>query len=170
MKEIWKPIKDYEGLYEVSNLGRVKSLRNNITLKPEVKNGYSSVNLCKEGCMKHRYIHRLVAEAFIENPNKYKCINHINCDKQNNKVDNLEWCSQKHNIKESIKNNLQHRVKPVKVEKIETGERYKFLTMKEASNFMFNHDRKLSRLKEYYGNQFIYGGWFVKVGDENVIN
>lgn len=170
MKEVWKPIKDYEELYEVSNLGRVKSLKTNLILKPEVKNGYLSVNLYGRYRIKHYYIHRLVAEAFMKNPNNHEYINHIDCDKQNNNVNNLEWCSQKHNIEESIKNNLQLRVKPVEIEKIETGEKYKFLTMKEASTFMFNHDRKLSRLKERYGNRFTYDGWFVKVGDENVIN
>lgn len=170
MKEIWKPIKDYEGLYEISNLGRVKSLKFQTILKPYKKNGYLCVNLYCNAETKHEYIHRLVAKAFIPNTNDYKYINHIDCDKHNNKVNNLEWCTQAHNIKESIRNHLQVRVKPVEIEKIKTGEKYKFPTMKEASKFMFNHDRKLSRLKEYYGNQFIYGGWFVKVGDENVIN
>lgn len=168
-------IKGYEGNYKIDDKGNVYSCFHNTgvtsnVLKPFVKNGYLAVNLYEFGVCKHYYVHRLVAEAFVDNPNNYKCVNHIDCNKKNNNFDNLEWCSQKHNIIESIKNNLQIRVKPVEIENLKTGNKYKFLTMKQASIFLFNHERKLSRLKEYYGNHFSYKGWFIKVGDENVIN
>ena len=82
MNEIWEPVKGYEGLYEVSNLGRVKSLNYKRTkqekiLKPNItKANYQQVHLCKDKKIKILYIHRLVAETFIPNPNNYPCVNH----------------------------------------------------------------------------------------------
>ena len=101
--EEWRPICGYEGLYEVSNLGRVKSLGNDKTRKEKIlsqvkmKKGYLMVNLYKNGKMKTCKVHRLVAKAFLENPNGYTCVNHIDENKVNNYVDNLEWCSYKYN-------------------------------------------------------------------------
>lgn len=109
MNEIWKPIKEYEGLYEVSNCGHVKSLsryvNNNGTkvihkgriLKPSNRHGYLCVVLRKNNKSKSFSVHRLVAQAFIPNPNQYQVINHKDENKQNNKVLNLEWCTQKFN-------------------------------------------------------------------------
>ena len=114
--EIWKPIKGYEGKYEVSNLGRVKSKERisnccyNSTRKTKEKiiahylekNGYLSVCLFKEG--KHtKRVHKLVASAFIPNPNNYPCINHINGNKLDNNMNNLEWCTYSHNVKEAFR-------------------------------------------------------------------
>lgn len=104
MSEVWKDIKEFEGLYQVSNLGRVISLNYNKTNQQKVlkvsfdKNGYTSLNLCKEGKIFHRTIHRLVAEAFIPNPNNYPCVNHKDENPRNNKVDNLEWCTYQYNM------------------------------------------------------------------------
>ena len=124
IEEIWKPIKGYEGLYEVSSLGRVKSLQridnNNHSLKEKImiqhnKYGYQTICLSKHG--KHQYfrVHRLVAQAFIPNPNNYTIVNHIDENKQNNCVDNLEWCTQKYNVNHgtSIEKIKQHHSKPV---------------------------------------------------------
>ena len=69
--------------------------------------GYSIVGLSKNGKLKTRTIHRLVAETFIDNPNNYPVINHKDCNKTNNNVNNLEWCTQKQNVMESFKNGLQ---------------------------------------------------------------
>lgn len=102
--EEWRPICGYEGLYEVSNLGRVKSLDYNHTKQEKIlrqvkmKNGYLYVNLYKNTKMKLCRIHKLVANAFLENPNGYTCVNHKDEDKTNNCVDNLEWCNQKYNV------------------------------------------------------------------------
>lgn len=111
--EIWLSIEGYEN-YQVSNLGRVKSLRNRygtyrekILKQGKMKNGYLCVKLCKEGKMKICYVHRLVANAFIPNPNGYRCVNHKDEDKTNNRVDNLEWCTQKYNV--NYKNAIQRR-------------------------------------------------------------
>ena len=99
-KEIWKPILNYEGLYEVSNWGRVKSLKfgKERILKPGTnKYGYLIVILCKNGKVKSFSVHRLVAEAFLPNPHNYPCVNHKDECKTNNNVNNLEWCTYTYN-------------------------------------------------------------------------
>ena len=99
MKEIWKDIKGFEGLYQVSNLGRVKSLRRNIILRQGItRKGYESVLLCTNSIHKGYYIHRLVAHAFIPNPDNLPQVNHKDENKTNNCVGNLEWCDGKYNI------------------------------------------------------------------------
>jgi len=95
MKEIWKEVKDYEGLYWVSNIGRVKSKRK--VLKP-TKGEYLKVGLSKNGIQRTYTIHRLVAQAFIPNKHNYKCVNHKDENKHNNNLTNLEWCSNLYNI------------------------------------------------------------------------
>lgn len=91
--EIWKDIPEYEGLYQVSNQGRVKSLfRYKKVLKPNIlKNGYETVELFKNKSSRRMLVHRLVAMAFIENPNNLPQVNHKDENKQNNFVENLEW-------------------------------------------------------------------------------
>lgn len=99
-----KMLKIMNGLYQVSNLGRVISLNYNKTNQQKIlkvsfdKNGYTSLNLCKEGKIFHRTIHRLVAEAFIPNLNNYPCVNHKDENPRNNNVDNLEWCTYQYNM------------------------------------------------------------------------
>jgi len=96
MNEIWRSIKDYEGLYEVSNWGRVRNSRTGRVLRPGLAgNGYYTVNICRRNS---KCIHRLVAEAFIPNPNNYPEVNHKDENKLNNRVDNLEWCPAEYNI------------------------------------------------------------------------
>lgn len=96
MKEIWKEIKDYEGLYWVSNQGRVKNRHNHI-LKPEIRSSYYSVDLMKRSERKKCRIHRLVAMAFISNPDNLPMINHKDENKLNNDASNLEWCDNTYN-------------------------------------------------------------------------
>ena len=98
--EIWKDIKGYEGSYQVSNLGRVKSLKyqKNRILKTILhNNNYYFVTLCNKDNCKNYSVHRLVAQAFIPNPNNYPVVNHKDEDKSNNKADNLEWCTIEYN-------------------------------------------------------------------------
>ena len=101
MEEIWKDIKGYEGLYQVSNYGNVKSLNYRNTgkerlLKPILHtDGYLCVSLCKPN--KILRIHRLVANAFTPNQNNFPQVNHKDEDKTNNHVNNLEWCTNKYN-------------------------------------------------------------------------
>lgn len=112
-KEIWKDVVGYEGVYEVSNMGRVKRVgkyRNqcaewdsNHILRPGHKdNEYLFVNLSKEGKNKIKYVHRLVAEAFLPNPKNKATVNHIDGDRTNNVVENLEWATYKENNNHSL--------------------------------------------------------------------
>lgn len=98
MKEIWKNIMGFNG-YQVSNIGRVRSLKTYKILKQTINNkGYKILGLSKRGKMSTFLVHRLVADAFIPNPNKLPCINHKDENPLNNCVSNLEWCDQKYNI------------------------------------------------------------------------
>lgn len=112
MEEEWRPIKGYEGLYEVSNMGRVKSLHapQGIILKQGTyPNGYMGANLSKDGTVNMKLVHRLVAIAFIQNPNNYEEVNHKDGNKKNNTVDNLEWCTRSYNLKHAYHNKLMDR-------------------------------------------------------------
>ena len=107
-EEIWKSIKSYEGLYEISSLGRVKSLnyrgtgKKKILKNIECSNGYLMVNLTKNGKQKQFKVHRLVAEAFIPNPEDKPCIDHINTIRTDNRVSNLRWVTQKENCNNEL--------------------------------------------------------------------
>ncbi len=108
--EIWKEINGYEGKYAISNKGNVLSHKHNKILRPQIMNiGYYNVKFGN----KTFYIHRLVAEHFIENPLKYPCINHISGNKLDNCVENLEWCSFSHNSKHAYLCGLRKGERPV---------------------------------------------------------
>lgn len=120
--EEWKDIKDFEGLYQVSNYGRIKSLMKisktngriypTIILKCHVNTKkYLDVDLCKNGKSKRYRIHRLVANSFLHNENDYPQVNHIDGNKSNNTLSNLEWCDNSMNQKHAFLNNLNHRGK-----------------------------------------------------------
>jgi len=113
-KEIWKDIVGYEGLYQVSNLGKVKNIKNNTIKIPTLcKNGYLYVDLWKENKRIKKTIHRLVAEHFLKNNNNYTDINHIDGNKQNNILTNLEFCNRSYNLKEAYRLKLREPVKPM---------------------------------------------------------
>lgn len=107
--EKYKEIKGFEGLYEVSNYGNIRSLKRNKILRPRITRGYYHVTLCKNGILYYKLNHRLVAEAFIPNPDNLPCVNHKDENKLNNFVwvnedgsvdlekSNLEWCTYKYN-------------------------------------------------------------------------
>ena len=108
--EIWKDIQGYDGLYQVSNLGKIRSLdrvtRNGKSIKGidrsiyvNKRNGYSYINLSKDGKSKNVLLHRIVATAFIENPFGYETVNHKNENKQDNRVENLEWMTLPDNLR-----------------------------------------------------------------------
>lgn len=98
MEEIWKDILGYEGLYQVSNHGRVYSLRKNKYMKPfSDKAGYIYIVLNKNKKVKRYSVHRLVAKMFIPNINGLPCVNHMDENKSNNHVSNLEWCTYAYN-------------------------------------------------------------------------
>lgn len=115
-KEIWKPIREYENLYEISNYGIIKTFGriDRFNKKWKAKNlslcidscGYYPISLCKDGIVKKTRIHRLVAQMFIENPYQYTDINHIDGNKLNNHYTNLEWVTPKQNSEHAWKNGL----------------------------------------------------------------
>ena len=140
MEEIWKDIKGYEGLYQVSNSGRVKSLKrkNNYgrTIKEkELKQmihqkGYLVVTLYKNGVGQRNRVHRLVAQTFIKNPKNYPQVNHKDENPRNNMIDNLEWCT---NLYNSTYGHTKQKIS-TKVQCVETGE-------------IFNSIREAERIK-----------------------
>ena len=131
--EIWVDILGYEGLYQISNTGKVKSLnyKSKKNYHRELvldinRYGYAQVHLSKNGHKKVYTVHRLVAKTFIPNPDNFPVINHIDGNKLNNIVSNLEWCTSSYNTKHAIKNNLiktkDESAKAVKVVCLNTGE------------------------------------------------
>jgi hypothetical protein len=96
-QEIWKDIVGYENKYQISSWGRLRNT--NGMMKPMIaSNGYLVACLWKNNKQRKFVMHRIVAQAFLENPQNYKEINHIDEDKTNNRVENLEWCSHKYNM------------------------------------------------------------------------
>ena len=157
--EEWRDIKGYEGLYQISNKGGVKSLHNKKEkiLKPfKSNNNYLSINLYKNNKLKTYLIHRLVAEAFLPNPDNLPVVNHKDENKLNNNVENLEWCTYYYN------NKYGTRVEKVtkKIECVETGEI--FMGYKDIIDKMFDGKGYPSRIsmcctgkrKSAYGYHF----------------
>lgn len=140
--EEWKDIKGFEGLYQVSTLGRVKSLdrcvygkdgryqniKGGIKKPSKRKDGYMKVSLYKDGVHLPKYLHRIIAEAFIPNPFEFDVINHKDENPSNNNIDNLEWCTQRYNLlyndrhikllkTSGYKKRTEKMKKPIKVKK-----------------------------------------------------
>ena len=138
--EVWRDVLGYDGRYQVSNKGNVRSVTrkdsvgrkiSGIILKPiSLRDGYLYVSLCKNGKVKTKSIHRLVLEAFVENPNNLPEVNHKDENKINNELSNLEWCDARYN------NNYGTRIervsKKVRAVNVETGEVVTFNSTAEA--------------------------------------
>lgn len=135
--EIWKDVKGYEGLYIVSNHGRVKSFMSNKLLNLQDNGaGYLRVELWKDKTGKKTYVHRMVAEAFLPNPLHKKEVNHKDSNPRNNAVENLEWVSSSENSRHAVyKGALDawgNSAKPIEAINIESGAVLKFATISEA--------------------------------------
>lgn len=114
MSEIWKDIPEYENIYQVSSTGRIRSVdridalgnhRKGAIMKQKTKcNGYNTIALCKNGKYKFIGVHRLVAQAFLPNPNNLPQVNHKDENPSNNRVENLEWCDAKYNTNYGTRN------------------------------------------------------------------
>lgn len=144
-------IKGYEGLYKISNRGDVISVSRNKgfvkskerIMSPTIKpNKYLDIKLIKNGITKHFYVHRLVAEHFIPNPNNLPQVNHKDKNPANNTVDNLEWCDNSYNVKYSdIPNRLKElRGDKLEITNIETGEIIIANSKREAANIINGTD------------------------------
>jgi hypothetical protein len=145
MKEIWKDIEGFEGLYQVSNLGRVKSfdttdklgrIRKGRVLKPHRHpQGYLLVTLCKNGKHKNHKTHRVVAQAFIPNPENKPEVNHIDENKTNNNVNNLEWSTRKENLNHGTRTERMAKTQsiPIIATNIKTGEFREFYGISECA-------------------------------------
>ena len=135
--EQWKDIEGYEGLYQVSDMGNVKSLVSNKNLKPYTTSfGYLQVNLSKDGKKKTFKVHRLVARAFIENPENKEEVDQIDTNRTNNRVTNLRWVTRKENqnnplTKERIKT-ANKLTQPLAITK--TGKKVMCITTGEVFN------------------------------------
>ena len=173
--EIWKDIADYEGLYQVSNLGKVKSLNYNKSRKEKIlkpqsdKKGYLMVKLCKEGKRKTCKVHRLVAKAFVPNPENKPQVNHKDEDKTNNKVENLEWMTARENSNHGTRTermaksqtNNKKQSKPIYGINIKTNEKIEFSSTREAGRNGFDASAIVKCLK---GRRKTHKGykWFYK--------
>lgn len=146
VNEVWVSVKDHEGLYEISSLGRIKSLDKSwVTniggpckkagklLTPSANNGYYHIKLWKEGQSKWYQIHQLVATAFIPNPKGKPQVNHKNSTRSDNRVENLEWCTPKENLVHASEKGRLKNINGKMVVNITTGQTYK--SCKEASEF-----------------------------------
>ena len=162
VEEIYKDIKDLEGLYQVSNLGNVKSLNYHRSgksklLKPgKDKNGYLFVILSKNGKMKTFRVHRLVAETFIPNPNNLPCVNHKDENPSNNNISNLEWCDYQYN---NSYGNHNKKIVEVQVLKGHYNPKYSTLltglSLKEVKKLYYedNKEKQLEKQKIRYQNK-----------------
>ena len=158
MKEEWKDIKGYEGLYQVSNTGKVRSLDRKVwnyikkgrTLKTH-NNGHGYYNISLHGnnkIEKHVYIHRLVAETFIPNPNNLPQVNHKDFNKSNNNIDNLEWVSSLQNKIHYRKSKYCKNVEQRKNEKLCNKTFQKIYNTKDIILELYNSGYTINEIKE----------------------
>ncbi|MEN1895148.1 MULTISPECIES: NUMOD4 domain-containing protein [Staphylococcus] len=151
MKEIWKDVVGYEGIYEISDHGRVRTHKDKTThsvkhglrkwkqrmLKDKTPNGRDvRVTLWKDKTPKSYLVHRLVAFTFIPTVKDKNCVNHIDGNPKNNHVDNLEWCTYKENQNHAFENDLMRTNLKVKLIQIKTGIQLEFISMARADKWL----------------------------------
>lgn len=165
-----KPVVGFEGLYEVDSEGRVYSIVNNSSrrkrqLKPYVNTGgYLRLNLYRlDGKVTKEYVHRIVAKAFIPNTGNKPAVNHIDANKANNMVSNLEWCDAKYNIRESRRMGLQKDLQ-VRATSLLTGEQIRFTSLKSAAYALSGRTWTFNYYHTKYGTRFVYKNWTIEIG------
>ena len=176
-KEVWKDIEGYEGKYQVSDSGRVKSLNYRRSKKEKVikswkrKDGYLQVVLCKDGENKNYLVHRLVAQNFIPNSENLPEVNHKDEDKSNNAVNNLEWCDCSYNINYGTKKERGAKSQGKPVMCVETNTVY--FSTREAQRKTGIHATNISacaRNEKYYHTARRYHWKFIDKEDKNYGN
>lgn len=156
MCEIFLDVEGYETLYEISNLGNVRNKTSGRLLKPKkskTHKGYLSITLSKNGIHKGYLIHRLVAKAFIPNPNNLPQVNHKDCNRANNNVDNLEWCSVQYNNEYSL-------AKPVAQYTLDGKFIAKYKSLHEAERQTGIHQTSISSFLHGY-KKYSHAGGFI---------
>ena len=159
--EEWRDIAEYEDIYEVSSLGNVRNKKTKRILKPALRGGYTFVGLCKDSKGKTFPVHRLVATAFIPNPENKPQVNHIDKVRNNNCVNNLEWCSASQNSAHRSQGVIQTTNQYVKVWRInkETNEKLqKYNSIEEASKWLYNNNLATSELQYRSGISTVIRG------------
>lgn len=178
--EEWKDIENYEGLYQVSNFGRVKSLKRNrkfksihedtIKKQTNTNRGYLIVSLSKDGKKKNFYVHRLVAESFIAKIENKNDVNHINENKHDNMVKNLEWCTKKYNNNYGhrlIKAADAHKKKIISINLSDDSKNY-FNSVKEAGDYLGIKATNISAVLNNRKNST--SGYSFKYNNQETIN
>lgn len=172
MKEVWKDIEGYEGLYQVSNLGRVKRVTTGRILKSgKDKKGYLKVVLCKNNIKSAKTIHRLVAQAFIPNNENKPEVNHIDENKTNNMVSNLEWMTAKENSNHGTRNERVAKAVsktlsiPIIAINLKTGEYTDFCSAKECARQLGLNQSHITNVLKGRRNQT--GGYTFKYKGDN---
>nr|WP_087511402.1 NUMOD4 motif-containing HNH endonuclease [Lactiplantibacillus plantarum] len=158
MEEVWKPVKGYEGYYEVSCFGNVRSVERYDTIGRKKHgvmlsgcnngNGYLSVQLAKDGCKKRKYIHRLVAESFVHRVENNNEVNHKDENTLNNRADNLEWCNRKYNCNYGNHNNKLSESK---------GSKFVVTNNVTGAKMLFNSKDVASKVLKISYNKIVQG-------------
>ena len=178
--EIWKDVVGYEGLYKVSDRGNIYSVVRKDSLgrkcggrvlKPSYdKDGYLRVLLSKNGIKKIKLIHRLVLEAFVENPSNLPEVNHLDEVKDNNELSNLEWCDSRYNVNYGtrIERIVKAQSKKVRAVNVESDEVLTFNSTQEAGRKGYTQGHVAAACRgDYYGGN-IYRGhkWYYDEDDQ----